>query len=320
MIDWYYDKLPGSTFASELHQLRSRGDVVRASALGGAMPIYYILGHQALAEAFRDGEQFPPGHAYQIISLPFIGETFMSMNEDQHRVWRVPMSHSFRRHVIDQMDQHQLARIGHDILDLLDGKTAADWVKSFTRRYAFRVICHQLGLPIEQEDCYYQWSMDPMFGGRDLQKSRVADEKFTAMVRPVINARREEPRDDQISRWLNTAVAGHEINRPHAPVVFAGVEIPPNTAVLFGIAAANRDPQVFTDPDRFDISRNSRTLLTFGPGLRTCPGMHLAQKNLETALRIVAERFPSLRLDQASASLPEGILLRGTASLPVSWR
>jgi cytochrome P450 len=388
MIDWYYDKLPGSTFASALHQLRARGDVVRASALGGAMPIYYILGHQALAEAFRDGEQFPPGHAYQIISLPFIGETFMSMNEDQHRVWRVPMSHSFRRHVIDQMDQHQLARIGHDILDLLDGKTAADWVKSFTRRYAFRVICHQLGLPIEQEDCYYQWSMDLMFGGRDLQKSRVADEKLTAMVRPVINARREEPRDDQISRWLNTAVAGHEINeasilahirlfftagatttsdamsnlfhallthpdawercvaepqiqpqaiqellrwnppvaaqprftRPHAPVVFAGVEIPPNTAVLFGSAAANRDPQVFTDPDRFDISRNSRTLLTFGPGLRTCPGMHLAQKNLETALRIVAERFPSLRLDQASASLPEGILLRGTASLPVSWR
>lgn len=215
---------------------------------------------------------------------------------------------------------HQLARIGHDILDLLDGKTAADWVKSFTRRYAFRVICHQLGLPIEQEDCYYQWSMDLMFGGRDLQKGRVADEKLTPMVRPVINARRDEPRDDQISRWLNTAVAGHEITRPHAPVVFAGVEIPPNTAVLFGIAAANRDPQVFTDPDRFDISRNSRTLLTFGPGLRTCPGMHLAQKNLATALRIVAERFPSLRLDQASASLPEGILLRGTASLPVSWR
>jgi cytochrome P450 len=151
MIDWYYDKLPGNAFASALHQLRAKGDVVRATALGGAMPIYYILGHQALAEAFRDAEHFPPGHAYQIISLPFIGETFMSMNEDQHRVWRPPMTHSFRRHVIDQMDQHQLARIGHDILDLLDGQRETDLVPSFTRRYAFRVICHQLGLPIEPD-------------------------------------------------------------------------------------------------------------------------------------------------------------------------
>jgi len=388
MIDWYYDKLPGRAFASALHQLRAQGDVVRATALGGAMPIYYIVGHQALAEAFRDGEHFPPGHAYQIISLPFIGETFMSMDEEQHRVWRPPMTPAFRRHAIDEMDGEKLARIGHDILDLLKGQRKTDLVPSFTRRYAFRVICDQLGLPIEQESDYYQWSMDLMFGGRDLQKSRIADEKLTAMVKPIINARREEPRDDQISRWLNTSVSGKEISeasilahirlfftagatttsdamsnlfhallthpdawercvaephiqpqaiqellrwnppvaaqprftRPNAPVAFAGVEIPANTAVLFGIAAANRDPQVFTDPDRFDISRHSRTLLTFGPGLRTCPGMHLAQKNLETALRIVAERFPALRLDQARASLPEGILLRGTASLPVSWR
>lgn len=386
MIDWYYDKLPGSDFASALHQLRQQGDVVRATALAGAMPIYYIVGHQALADAFRDGDQFPPGHAYQIISLPFIGETFMSMNEQQHRLWRPPMTPSFRRHAIDQMDQYKLAQIGYDILDLLEGQTATDLVSSFTRRYAFRVICDQLGLPIEQESEYYQWSMDLMFGGRDLEKSQAADRKLTAMVQPIIDARRAEPRDDQISRWLQTTVAGQAIEeeaiiahirlfftagatttsdamsnlfhallshpqaweqcvaepavqeqaiqellrwnppvaaqprfaRPDADVSLAGVEIPANSAVLFGVAAANRDPRVFREPDRFDINRNSKNLMTFGPGLRTCPGMHLAQKNLQTALRIVAERFPRLTLDQGKASLPEGILLRGTASLPVS--
>ena len=85
-----------------------------------------------------------------------------------------------------------------------------------------------------------------------------------------------------------------------------------------GVAAANRDPDVFENPDRFDISRDTKTLLTFGPGLRTCPGMHLAQKNLETALRIVAERLPRLSLKEG-ARAPEGILLRGTSTLPVSW-
>jgi cytochrome P450 len=387
MIDWFYDTLPGDTFASALQQLRKQGEVVRATAVNGAMPIYYILGHRALAEAFRDGEQFPPGHAYQIISLPFIGETFMSMDEERHREWRPPMTPAFRRHAIDEMDREKLARIGHDILDLLDGRKEADLVHSFTRRYAFRVICDQLGLPIEQESDYYQWSMDLMFGGRDLAKSRAADGKLTAMVKPVLSERREEPRNDQISRWLNTRVSGAEISedailahirlfftagatttsdamsnlfhallthpeaweqcvaepqvqpqaiqellrfnppvaaqprftRPNAPVFLGGMEIPANTAVLFGIAAANRDPEIFADPDRFDISRSTKTLLTFGPGLRTCPGMHLAQKNLETALRVVAERFPRLRLDAERATVPEGILLRGTASLPVYW-
>jgi cytochrome P450 len=230
--------------------------------------------------------------------------------------------------------------------------------------------------------------MDLMFGGRDPEKSQMADRKLSAMVGPVLAARRREPRDDQISRWVQTSVAGKALEdasilahirlfftagatttsdamsnlfhallthpqaweqcvaepqvqqsaiqellrwnppvaaqprftRPDAAVEFAGVEIPANSAVLFGIAAANRDPAVFPEPDRFDISRSSKTMLTFGPGLRTCPGMHLAQKNLETALRIVAERFPGMRLDQTRASLPEGILLRGTASLPVSLR
>jgi len=48
--------------------------------------------------------------------------------------------------------------------------------------------------------------------------------------------------------------------------------------------------------------------------------MHLAQKNLETALQIVVERFPRLRIDPVKATQPQGILLRGTASLPVTWR
>lgn len=389
MTDWYYDALPGDAFARELHALRERGDIVPVTALGGAMPVYYIVSHAALADAFRNGEQFPPGHAYQIISLPFIGETFMSMNEDRHRQWRPPMTPSFRRSAVDRMDRHRLAAIGHELLDELEGQGSVDLVPEFTRRYAFRVICDQLGLPIAQERDYYQMSMDLMFGGRDPDASRAADARLTDIARPVFDARRRGRRDDQISRWIHdTQVEGESVSEdsilahirlfftagatttsdamsnlfhallthpgawrqcveepqmqagaiqellrwnppvaaqprfssPDREIEVAGVRIPPNSAILFGIAAANRDPAVFPDPDRFDIGRDTRTLLTFGPGLRTCPGMHLAQKNLETALRIVAERFPDLALQPGARVQPRGILLRGTESLPVTLR
>ena len=69
MIDWYYDKLPGPEFSNALQSLRDQGDVVAASGLAGKLPLFYIVGHSALAQAFRDGEHFPPGHAYQIFSL-----------------------------------------------------------------------------------------------------------------------------------------------------------------------------------------------------------------------------------------------------------
>lgn len=386
MIDWYYDALPGERFAAELHALRRRGDIVAVPSLGGQMQVYYIVSHRVLAAAFRSGEHFPPGYAYQIISLPFIGETFMSMDEERHRQWRPPMTPSFRRTAVDNMDQHRLAAIGHALLDELEGRSRVDLVSEFTRRYAFRVICEQLGLPIEQERDYYQLSMDLMFGGRDPAASAAADRRLTAIAQPVFDARRADPQDDQISRWIHaTEVEGEavseasilahirlfftagatttsdamsnlfhallthpqawrqcveepasqegalqELLRFNPPVAaqprfsnpgrafeLGGVSIPPNSAVLFGIAAANRDPAVFPDPDRFDITRKTKTALTFGPGLRTCPGMHLAQKNLACALRIVAQRFPNMRLETDYAVAPAGILLRGTAALPV---
>jgi len=95
--------------------------------------------------------------------------------------------------------------------------------------------------------------------------------------------------------------------------------IPANSAVLFGIAAANRDPEVFDNPDHFDIERRATDLLTFGPGLRTCPGMHLAQKNLRVGLGVLAQRLPGLRLEEPERCDPRGILLRGPASLPARW-
>jgi cytochrome P450 len=104
------------------------------------------------------------------------------------------------------------------------------------------------------------------------------------------------------------------------PVEFFGVEIPPSTFTLFAMAAANRDPAVFSDPGRYDIGRDtSRKLLSFGPGPRLCPGMHLARRQLAVALDVLLERMPELRLVDPEDAVPRGALLRGPARLAVRW-
>ena len=103
------------------------------------------------------------------------------------------------------------------------------------------------------------------------------------------------------------------------PLAIAGVEIPPGTMLLLGLAAANRDPRVFPDPDRFDPERPIEDVLTFGFGVKFCPGSHLARRELLTALDAVLERLPGLRLVDEEGAEPEGGTLRHPRALRVVW-
>jgi cytochrome P450 len=100
-----------------------------------------------------------------------------------------------------------------------------------------------------------------------------------------------------------------------------GVEVPGGSIVLFGISAANRDSAVFAQADCFDMERqDDLPRMTFGPGLRQCPGMHLAFKQLGIVLDVLLERFPDLRLVDAEAAVARGTAIRGPSALPVRLR
>ena len=79
-------------------------------------------------------------------------------------------------------------------------------------------------------------------------------------------------------------------------VEWHGVGIPADTPLLFGIVAANRDPAVFPDPDRFDVRRRPEGTLAFGFGTHFCLGAHLARAEIDISLRVLLERLPRLRL------------------------
>jgi cytochrome P450 len=98
-------------------------------------------------------------------------------------------------------------------------------------------------------------------------------------------------------------------------IEFGGVTIEPNNFVLFGICAANHDACVFNDPHDYQIGRNVESMMTFGPGPRMCPGMHLARKELGVTLDLLIERLPNLRLIDLESSKPCGTVFRGPQRL-----
>jgi cytochrome P450 len=99
-----------------------------------------------------------------------------------------------------------------------------------------------------------------------------------------------------------------------------GVTIPAGSMILAGIASANRDPDRFTEPDEFDIDRPDGDILTFGFGVKFCPGTHMAKQQLLAALDVLLDRLPGLRLaGDDKGAVPSGCNLRSVSSLRCEW-
>jgi cytochrome P450 len=86
------------------------------------------------------------------------------------------------------------------------------------------------------------------------------------------------------------------------------------------IAAANRDPEQFPDPDRFDVGREDNHHLAFGFGAHFCLGAPLARVEGQVALEALATRVTDLTVTVDPPEYKENIVLRGMAALPVTFR
>jgi cytochrome P450 len=129
---------------------------------------------------------------------------------------------------------------------------------------------------------------------------------------------------DQLELLVNDPsllpAAVDEANRLTTPIQFAfreatedtevaGTTIPKGGIVVLHMAAANRDPRQFDDPDRFLLSRPRARNLAFGHGVHFCLGSHLALQEVSAAVGRIVPYLPSLKLvDQPLESNPSALL------------
>jgi cytochrome P450 len=85
--------------------------------------------------------------------------------------------------------------------------------------------------------------------------------------------------------------------------------------------SANRDPEVFDDPDEFRIDRPKNDHIAFGYGVHFCIGAPLARMEMRVVLEEVLRRMPDLRLDpNTSSRVNQALSVRDMASVPAIWR
>ncbi|MER7714486.1 cytochrome P450 [Streptomyces werraensis] len=105
------------------------------------------------------------------------------------------------------------------------------------------------------------------------------------------------------------------------PVVIGGQRIETGDPVLVVLAAADRDPERFADPDTLDLGRRDNQHLGYGHGIHYCLGAPLARLEGQTALATLLTRLPDLRLaaDPAELRWRGGLIMRGLRTLPVEF-
>jgi cytochrome P450 len=128
---------------------------------------------------------------------------------------------------------------------------------------------------------------------------------------------------------ISTAV--EEVLRYHSPaqaiirvaiqdVELGGRRIGAGQRVLAWIGSANRDESVFSDPERFDITRDPNPHIAFGKGIHFCLGASLSRLETRTAVPILLERLPGLKHASRVPLEPvPGFFLFGVRSLPLEF-
>jgi cytochrome P450 len=107
------------------------------------------------------------------------------------------------------------------------------------------------------------------------------------------------------------------LRRATRDVMLSGITIPEDAVVVALLAAANRDPEAFPDPDRFDITRQGRGHVTFGHGIHFCVGAPLSRLEGKLAFGEMLRRLPPFSREPGALQWTSSLGLRGLKTLPL---
>ncbi len=163
-----------------------------------------------------------------------------------------------------------------------------------------------------------------LFGGIETTEGMIANALLHLLEHPeALAAVRADPRrlDAAIEESLRLEPAAAVVDRyATADSELASARISAGELVRVSIAAANRDPAVFADPDRLDLDRSpARGHLAFAHGPHVCLGVHLARLEARSGLDTILRRLPALHLDPARPSRIQGLVFRKPPTLWALW-
>ena len=162
-----------------------------------------------------------------------------------------------------------------------------------------------------------------MVGGQETTTNLIGNGLLTLLRQPDRLAEmrdRPEIAESAVEELLRYETPSQHTGRIcRADTVMGGKVIPKGAAVMAVMAAGNRDPRRFADPDRLDLERQDNRHLAFGWAAHFCFGAPLARMEGRIAFKALLGRLPDLALGEGKLEWRENLGLRGLKALPVTF-
>jgi cytochrome P450 len=312
----------------------------------------------------------------------------LTMDPPDHTRLRRLVSRAFTPRAIAGLEPW-IRDVTDRLLTPVDAAAGFDLIDALAFPLPIAVICHLLGVPVEDQASFRVWghdvavSLDPQSGRTVEGQTRSSELALTAYLRELVRKRRADPddsllsalvaaedegdrlsSDEVVSTALLLLVAGfettvnligngavallgeqehwrrlreepalvpaavEELLRYDSPVQLTsriatedtdvgGVVIPRGASIIVAIGGANRDPDVFDQPDRLRIDRpDASRHLSFSLGIHHCLGAALARLEGRIAVEELTRRYPGLEMAGTPTRRPL-LVLRGFENVPV---
>lgn len=271
-------------------------------------------------EMLRDG---PPADLIDRVLAPFpitvICELMGVPASDRHTL------HTWTQAILSSSQGAKVSEQAKRDMDAYFGKLIAE-----RRGATGEDVTSLLGAAVGRGDITEEEAMalaGPIQIGGEAVTNNTGQMLYVLLTRPALFDRlRDEPElrpqaIDELHRYIPHRNAVGLSRIATEDVVLRGVRISKGDPIYVSYLAANRDPEVFPDPDRIDFERGSNPHLAFGNGPHYCVGGMLARMEQELIVNALLDRIPTLRLSVSEDEVPwrRGALIRGPEALPVTW-
>jgi cytochrome P450 len=373
---------------AELAEQRRKNPIQRIDMPGLAVDksaaMFILYRHEEIVQVLRDGETYSSSAVIAAFGEVLGQRVMLGMDEPYHGRLRSLVSKAFSQKALKRWEDDLVVAIANDLIDRFADRGRADLVKEFTFDFPTRIISGLLGLPEEDFHQFQRWSIDVLSFMVAPERGRASAAALTEYAKPILAARRQEPREDLISSLAAAEIDGEHLTddeifsfmrlllpagiettyralgnmlfgllanpsqleilradrslmpqaieeavRWEAPLLaitrvatrdteLGGVPIPAGSQLMPMLGAANRQEDRYEEPDMFNILRQARAHIGFGSGPHVCLGMHLARLEMRTAVNLLMDRLPNLRLDPDGHDPHiRGQIFRSPNALPV---
>jgi cytochrome P450 len=209
-IDFALDDVPD--FHERMDALRDAGRRVIPVRYYG-QTAWLILRHDDTRAAYRDSDAFPCSEAYKRHAAPAMGDKMLlALDGEEHRVKRLLISRELLPQKIPGIVERLIQPLADELVDSFEPARQLDVVERFTRPLPMYLITRMLGLPDGEGEQLIAW-VEALFGyDIDPERALQARGEITAFLLPIIQARREEPRDDLLSLLAIAEVEGERLD------------------------------------------------------------------------------------------------------------